>query len=252
MSAYKDEEMQALLCGTLEWCLSMKNLNLVLIDLTISGTVRLGQLGNGDGHCYRNEWRRIGGVGGACGALARIPRVDFDGLQFLRQTRTNDRARSLPTPSMVWLYWFCARNLRYRLSDWWKTVSSGTHRYRRNPLPHGCIDLVTPRRFVFGAGDQMMALTLEADQRLESVGLVALFDNNRDMWLEAAKQTKEFISGNFPEGSKIRRDDVAKALIPILEVNEILKDALHEFKLRGKFWIKDFADLIIDRTWDDL
>ena len=97
-----------------------------------------------------------------------------------------------------------------------------------------------------------MALTLEAEQRLESVGLVGLFDDNNETWLEAAKQTKAFIKGNFPEGALIRRDDVAKALIPILEVNEVLKDVLNESKLRGKFWIKDFADLIIDRTWEHL
>jgi hypothetical protein len=97
-----------------------------------------------------------------------------------------------------------------------------------------------------------MALTLEAEQRLELVGLVALYTGHQAAWLEAAKQTKDFITGNFPEGAKIRRDDVAKALIPILEVNEALKDTLNEKKLRGKFWIKDFADLIIDRTWDEL
>ena len=97
-----------------------------------------------------------------------------------------------------------------------------------------------------------MALTLEAEQRLESVGLVGLFNDNQADWLDAAKQTKAFIKGNFPEGALIRRDDVAKALIPILEVNEVLKDTLNGNKLRGKFWIKDFADLIIDRTWDNL
>ena len=97
-----------------------------------------------------------------------------------------------------------------------------------------------------------MALTLEADQRLADVGLVGLFDGDKDAWLDAAKQTKAFIAGNFPQGSRIRRDDVAKGLIPILEVHEVLKDALSEKKLRGKFWIKDFADLIIDKTWDEL
>jgi hypothetical protein len=97
-----------------------------------------------------------------------------------------------------------------------------------------------------------MALTLEAEQRLEAVGLIDLFTAHQAAWLQAAKETKEFIAGNFPAGSKIRRDDVAKALIPILEVNEILKDSLNDKKLRGKFWIKDFADLIIDRTWEEL
>jgi hypothetical protein len=97
-----------------------------------------------------------------------------------------------------------------------------------------------------------MALTLEAEQRLETVGLVDLFTEHEPAWQQAAKETKEFVAGNFPKGSKIRRDDVAKALIPILEVNEILIGALNSKKLRGKFWIKDFADLIIDRTWEEL
>lgn len=97
-----------------------------------------------------------------------------------------------------------------------------------------------------------MALTLEAEQRLTAVGLVDLFTEHEADWLNAAKETKAFIQGNFPAGSLIRRDDVAKALVPILEVNETLKDELNECKLRGKFWIRDFADLIIDRTWDKL
>ena len=97
-----------------------------------------------------------------------------------------------------------------------------------------------------------MALTLEAEQRLQDVGLVGLFDTDKAVWLDAAKQTKAFIKSNFPAGSLIRRDDVSKGLIPVLEVNEVLKEALNTNKLRGKFWIRDFADLIIDRTWDDL
>lgn len=97
-----------------------------------------------------------------------------------------------------------------------------------------------------------MALTLEAEQRLETVSLIGLYGQHAGVWLKAAKETKAFIAGNFPVGSKIRRDDVAKGLIPVLEVNETLKDKLSESKLRGKFWIKDFADLIIDRTWEKL
>jgi hypothetical protein len=97
-----------------------------------------------------------------------------------------------------------------------------------------------------------MALTLEAEQRLENVGLVDLFIKNESAWLALARQTKTFVRSNFPEGSKIRRDDVAKAFFPILEVHELLRDELSSSKLRGKFWIKDFGDLIIDRTWDQL
>lgn len=97
-----------------------------------------------------------------------------------------------------------------------------------------------------------MALTLESEQRLQSVGLVTLYEQHKATWLEAAKETKGFVAGNFPDGAKIRRDDVAKALHPILEVNEILREYLESNKLRGKFWVKDFGDLIIDKTWDKL
>ncbi len=97
-----------------------------------------------------------------------------------------------------------------------------------------------------------MALTLEAEQRLESVNLIQLYQQHAAVWLEAAQETKAFVQNNFPDGAIVRRDDVAKALFPILEVNETLKEYLDGNKLRGKFWIRFFVDLIIDRTWDQL
>jgi hypothetical protein len=97
-----------------------------------------------------------------------------------------------------------------------------------------------------------MALTLQAEQRLETVGLIKFFDGNRATWLNYARQTCQFVRANFPGNSPIRRDDVAKALVPILEVNEKLTEQLAEGKLRGKFWISDFVDLIVDRTWQEI
>lgn len=97
-----------------------------------------------------------------------------------------------------------------------------------------------------------MALTLEAEQRMDDVGLVGLYAANQPAWQGTVQATKNFVSGNFPANSLIRRDDVAKGLIPILEVHEDFKQFRNDHKLRGKFWIKDFADLLIDRTWDNL
>ena len=97
-----------------------------------------------------------------------------------------------------------------------------------------------------------MALTLEAEQRMEDVGVVQFYLASAAEWLATVRATKAFVSGNFPTGAPIRRDDVAKALIPILEVHEEFKDFRNKHKLRGKFWIKDFADLLTDRTWDQL
>lgn len=97
-----------------------------------------------------------------------------------------------------------------------------------------------------------MALTLEADQRLERVNLVGFFTDSAAMWEETAQETYDFIQGNFPDDAKIRRDDVSKALIPILEVHEEFRDELNDKKIREKYWIRDFADLIIDRTWNEI
>ena len=95
-----------------------------------------------------------------------------------------------------------------------------------------------------------MSLTLEAEQRLEKVSLVHLFEQNQEMWQEVAQKTYNFVKDGFPEGAMIRRDDVQKGLVPILEVHENLRQYLDTNKLRGKFWISFFADLITDRTWD--
>jgi hypothetical protein len=97
-----------------------------------------------------------------------------------------------------------------------------------------------------------MALTLEEEQRLESVGLISFYAEDQETWQTAAKETYNFVKQNFPPGSLIRRDDVAKALRPILEVNEALRDELAENKLRGKFWVLFFTNLIIDRVWDSI
>ena len=97
-----------------------------------------------------------------------------------------------------------------------------------------------------------MALTLEAEQRLHDVELDAFYEKDKGAWLATVQDTKDFIKKKFPAGAKIRPDDVAKALFPMLEVHEAFKDYRETEKLRGKFWIKDFADFIIDRTWNTL
>lgn len=94
-----------------------------------------------------------------------------------------------------------------------------------------------------------MALTLEAEQRMSDVGLVDFYLGDQPAWQATVQATKDFVRTNFPAGSLIRHDDVAKGLIPILEVHEEFKTFRETNKLRGKFWIKDFADLLTDRTW---
>ncbi|MDF0601269.1 hypothetical protein P1J78_11055 [Psychromarinibacter sp. C21-152] len=97
-----------------------------------------------------------------------------------------------------------------------------------------------------------MGLTLEAEQRMEDVGVTAFFEEDRATWIAVVRETREFIVNQFPDGALIRRDDVAKALVPVLEVHEDFKDYRNAQKLRAKYWIRDFADLLVDRAWDHM
>ena len=95
-----------------------------------------------------------------------------------------------------------------------------------------------------------MALTLDKEQKLESAGLIAFFENDQAMWTDLAQSAFIYVKGNFPADSQIRRDDIAKALIPVVEVTEGLQAYLSANKLKQKYWVGHFTDLVIDRTWD--
>jgi hypothetical protein len=97
-----------------------------------------------------------------------------------------------------------------------------------------------------------VALTLDVEQKLDAVGLIDFYVEDAQSWNSAAQNAYDYVKGNFPNGSEIRRDDVAKALVPVIEVRDDLKDKLSALKLRQKYWIGYFADLIIDRHWNVL
>jgi len=97
-----------------------------------------------------------------------------------------------------------------------------------------------------------MGLTLEGEQRLNAAGVVDHFDANEAAWVATITETYQFVASNFPNGARIRKDDIAKAMLPIVEVNEDYQDFRNENKLRAKYWNSLFADLVVDRTWDQL
>ena len=72
-----------------------------------------------------------------------------------------------------------------------------------------------------------MGLTLESEQSLAAAKLTNLFDENRATWAAAAKKAYAYAKGNFPNGSAVRPDDVAKFLTPVLAVNEKLQQHLN-------------------------
>ena len=94
-----------------------------------------------------------------------------------------------------------------------------------------------------------MSLTLKAEQMLIAAGLIEFYEKDAVTWNRSAKETFAFLEANFPKNGTIRRDDVAVALMPLLEVNEQLGAFLQAEKLTQRYWIRHFADLILDRAW---
>jgi hypothetical protein len=94
-----------------------------------------------------------------------------------------------------------------------------------------------------------MALTLDKEQRLQRASLVKFFTERQAVWRAVVKQGYDYVRGNFPADSVVRPDDVAKALLPIIEVDGNLRTYLDANRLTQKYWISYFTDLAIDRTW---
>jgi hypothetical protein len=97
-----------------------------------------------------------------------------------------------------------------------------------------------------------MGLTLYVEQKLIDADLTTFFDENRVTWLAAAREAIQYVRTSFPTDVTIRRDDVAQFLIHVIEVDENFKNHLDSNRLTQKYWAKHFADLVIDRTWNEI
>jgi hypothetical protein len=94
-----------------------------------------------------------------------------------------------------------------------------------------------------------MALTSAAELALRRAGLDKVFGKQRKMWLAMAKEAYRYTSSTVV-GGKPMPDDVAQHLIVALESGEAYSKAAG--KHIAKHWYRDFADLIINRTWPEL
>jgi hypothetical protein len=98
-----------------------------------------------------------------------------------------------------------------------------------------------------------MALTAENEQRLGDAGLVELFEQHRPMFTAMAGEAYRYAASYVqPAGLPVRVDDVAMPLELALRVSEPLETYLAAHRLTQKYWYKYVADLILDRTWEEL
>jgi hypothetical protein len=95
-----------------------------------------------------------------------------------------------------------------------------------------------------------VALSLNKLKRLEDAGLGELFDADRKLWTAMTKEafgyTRKFV------GAEVRPDDVVPTLVPALEVSDRLRTFLAQRKLTQQYWYTWYAELLVDRLWNDL
>lgn len=98
-----------------------------------------------------------------------------------------------------------------------------------------------------------MALTAENEQRLKDAGLIKFLDEHRPAFRRLAAAAFAYTKGYVqPVGQPVRVDDVAAALELSLRVSKELEQFLATHRLTQKYWVRFFADLILDRLWPEL
>lgn len=98
-----------------------------------------------------------------------------------------------------------------------------------------------------------MALNATKSKRLEDAELDQYFDQHRALWEQKARRAYDYAKRFVEEsGEEVRQDDVVPLLVPALEVFDDFRDHLAAEKLTQKYWYTYFAELIVDREWDQL
>lgn len=97
-----------------------------------------------------------------------------------------------------------------------------------------------------------MGLTAEVELSLRDSGLIDFFDANEAAFTEMFEASRDYVAGYVADvGLPVRRDDVAKNLVPALTANQAMRAYLAQRKLRQAYWYRNFADLICDRLWEE-
>jgi hypothetical protein len=98
-----------------------------------------------------------------------------------------------------------------------------------------------------------MALTLEKEQRLRNAGFFDLFERERPLWKAMAEEAYSYTKLYVERArARVRVDDVVGALVEALKVTGKLEEHLDERKLKEKYWVAWFGELILEQLWGEL
>ena len=97
-----------------------------------------------------------------------------------------------------------------------------------------------------------MGLTADVELELQAAGLAAFLNKHEADYADLARSAFDFARDPISAaGLPVRRDDVAQALVLSLLTNDLFRDQLAKKKLGQKYWYRRFADLILDRMWEE-
>jgi hypothetical protein len=75
-----------------------------------------------------------------------------------------------------------------------------------------------------------------------------LYTKSEPTWTKMAEDAYKFAKAHIAGGKEPRPDDILKALVPMLEVNQQLRDHQEDNKCRYKRFREYFGEYIIDKN----
>ena len=92
-----------------------------------------------------------------------------------------------------------------------------------------------------------MGLTESKIRDLKEKKFDKLYTKHEEAWRKLVRTAYEFAKKNISGGANPRPDDILKALLPMLEVNEDLRKHQEDNRARYKRFREYFGDYIIDQ-----
>jgi hypothetical protein len=102
-------------------------------------------------------------------------------------------------------------------------------------------------KFLPPEGTAFVGLTESKIKDLKDKKFDKLYTKHEDAWRTMVKNAFAFAKKSIAGGSEPRPDDVLKVLLPMLEVNEELRNHQEDVHARYKRFREYFGDYIIDK-----
>ena len=93
-----------------------------------------------------------------------------------------------------------------------------------------------------------MALTEAKIKDLHDKKFDDLYSQHETEWDALYEKAYDFAKDNIAGGNAPRPDDIAKALYPMLEVNEKLREHQEDNRARARRFVLWFAEYVIDKN----